>query len=113
MDSQQDIRKSPVRLQRFTGPEHTQAGFTVIPVATSLTVTRTGAGRAAGGGGQGGGMFARAWPSAVLVSVDGRTSRLRIVDVTRLAQIAILLTAFLCMYELWTRNRTRTRKEWS
>ena len=32
-------------------------------------------------------------PSAVLVSVDGRTSRLRIVDATRWVQAALLLAA--------------------
>jgi hypothetical protein len=42
------------------------------------------------------GSLVRSWPSALLVSTEGRTTRVRIVDVTRLAQVAIVLAAMLC-----------------
>jgi hypothetical protein len=43
----------------------------------------------------GGGVLVRSWPSAVLVAGEGRTSRVPIVNVTRLAQVAIVLAAML------------------
>ncbi len=86
-----------VRIETVTGPEWTEGGVTVTPVARSLRV------------GGGGGLLVRTWPTAVLVSEEGRTSRLRIVDVTRWAQVAILLAALLWVFQIWT--RTRTRKE--
>ena len=88
-----------VRFETLSGPEWTQGGVTVTPVARSIRV-----------GGQVG-RYVRTWPSAVLVSEEGRTSRLRIIDVTRWAQIAILLAALLWLFEIWT--RTRNRKELS
>ena len=88
-----------VRLETLSGPEWTQGGVTVTPVARSIRV-----------GGQVG-RYVRTWPSAVLVSEEGRTSRLRIVDMTRWAQIAILLATLTWLFEIWM--RTRTRKELS
>jgi hypothetical protein len=88
-----------VRFQTLSGPESVQGGVTVTAVARSVRV-----------GGERG-LCMRAWPSAVLVSEEGRTSRLRIVDVTRWAQIAILLAALIWLFEIWM--RTRTRKELS
>ena|SRR5665647_2761096 len=88
-----------VRFETLSGPEWVQGGVTVTPVARSVRV-----------GGERG-LYVRNWPSAVLVSEEGRTSRLRIVDVTRWAQIAILLAALIWLFEIWM--RTRTRKELS
>lgn len=88
-----------LRFETLSGPEWVQGGVTVTPVARSVRV-----------GGERG-LYARAWPSAVLVSEEGSTSRLRIVDVTRWAQIAILLAALIWLFEIWM--RTRTRKELS
>ena len=88
-----------VRFETLSGPEWIQGGVTVTPVARSIRV-----------GGERG-RYVRTWPSAVLVSEEGRTSRLRIVDMTRWAQIAILLAALLWLFEIWM--RTRTRKELS
>lgn len=42
------------------------------------------------------GVLVRSWPSAVLVSREERTSRVPIVNVTRLAQAAIVVAAMLC-----------------
>jgi hypothetical protein len=88
-----------VRFETLPGPQWIQGGLTVTPVARSIRV-----------GGERG-RYACTWPSAVLVSEEGRTSRLRIIDLTRWAQIAILLAALLWLFEIWT--HTRTRKELS
>jgi len=100
-----------VRLETLSGPEWTQGGVTVTPVARSIRVGgQLGRpGHPDGGGGRA--LYVRAWPSAVLVSQEGRASRLRIIDMTRWAQIAILLVALLWLFEIWM--RTRTRKELS
>ena len=64
------------------------------------------------GSGQGGHprlFFRYSRPSAVLVSVDGSTSRMPIVDVTRWAQLAIVLIGLLALWEVW--ELTKMRKE--
>jgi hypothetical protein len=86
-----------VRFETLAGPEWTEGQVTVTPVARSLRLD------------VGGGIFVRIRPAAVLVSEDGRTSHLPIVDVTRWAQLAVLLAASLGLFMVWT--RTRTRKE--
>ncbi len=82
-----------VRLETEAGPEWNDGRSTATPVAKTVTV----------------GGFSRSWPSAVLVSSDGRTSRAPIIDLTRWVQVAIVLAALLALYEV--RTRTRVRKE--
>jgi hypothetical protein len=83
-----------VRLETIAGPEWTDGGTTVTPVARSLTV---------------GSSFRYSRPSEVIVSVDGSAYRMPIIDVTRWAQLAIVLVALLVLWEVWA--RTNTRKE--
>lgn len=97
MRSLRDGIERTFQSETLRGPEVTRGSLMVTPVARSLRV------------GGGGGVFVRTWPSAVLVSEGGRTSRLPIIDVTRWAQVAILLVALLWVFHVWT--RTRTRKE--
>jgi hypothetical protein len=100
------------RLLRFeTGPgeEWTDGRITVTPIARSAIV----------GAGLGSplikpldqqrGFYKRSWPAAVEMSMEGRKYRAPIVDVTRLAQLAIVVVTLLILLEMWT--RTRTRKE--
>lgn len=65
--------------------------LTVTPVARSLAV------------GWGRGAVAWSWPCAVLVSREGRTSRIRIVNVNRLAEAGIVAVAAVCAYGLLSR----------
>jgi hypothetical protein len=102
--------KASVRVETVTGPERSHGPLTVTPVARSLTVGRTVPGRGEAGEAAGGAAFARAWPSAVLVSSGGETSRLRIVDVTRLAQLTIVLVALIALYEMLTRSKKRKER---
>lgn len=89
-----------VRLKTLAGPEWTEGDVTITPVAKIMAVD----------GGAGFGGVVRAWPSAVLVSQDGRTSRLPIFDITRWAQVAILLAALLWIFSIWTWKRTRKER---
>jgi hypothetical protein len=98
-----------MRFDTVIGPEWSDGRVKVTPVARTLTIgggseapvsERTSGRRA---------MLVRTRPRAVLVSADGRTSRLPIVDLTRSAQAAMLLAALLWLWEL--RTWTRTRKE--
>jgi len=101
MRSPRDSTARRIEFRTLPGPEVTHGSLNVTPTARSVTVRV--------GGSSGGAVFQRTWPSAVLVSADGRTSRLRIVDVTRWAQIAIILAALLWIYEVWM--WTKGRKE--
>ena len=101
-----------VHVETVTGPEWTDGRTTVMPVARSLTIGPATVSESGLGGGQGGRarpFFRYDRPSAVVVSVDGSTSRLPIVDVTRWAQLAIVLIGLLALWEVW--ELTRTRKE--
>jgi hypothetical protein len=74
----------------------------VTPVARRLTMGRRGASWAAGAeGGTCGVFFTRSWPAAVLVSSDGRTKRVPIVDVTRCAQAAVVAGACMLLFWVW------------
>jgi hypothetical protein len=95
----QNLRAS-ARLKTITGPASTEGKLTVTPLARSLTIGRAG---------QGGFVYTWAWPSAVLVSEDGRTARIPIVNATRLAQVAIVLAAMLLLNGMWARTRTHTK----
>jgi hypothetical protein len=55
------------------------------------------------------GLFIRSWPLAVVVTEAGRTSRVRIRDMTRLIQVAIVSGVGICAYGL--RARALLRKE--
>lgn len=55
------------------------------------------------------GLVIRSWPLAVTVTEEGRTSRIRIIDMTRLIQVAIMLGVGICAYGL--RTRALVRKE--
>ncbi len=106
MRSLRDALERIVELQTLRGPEVTRGSLTATPVARSVTVR---VGRSSGVGG-GGAVIVRSWPSAVLVSVDGRTSRVRVVNATRWAQIAIMFVALLWIYEVWSRTREREER---
>jgi hypothetical protein len=54
-------------------------------------------------------LFIRSWPVAIAVTQEGRTSRVRIIDMTRLIQAAIVLGVVACTCGL--RARARARKE--
>ena len=53
------------------------------------------------------GVLVRSWPSGVLVVGEGRTSRVPIVNVTRLAQAAVVVAAMLCACGLLARANRR------
>jgi hypothetical protein len=91
-ESVRRIRRS-VRLETAAGPEWTDGRTTVTPVARTLTV----------------GPVWHSRPAAVIVSVDGSVSRVPIRDMTRWAQLALVLVALLVLWEIWA--RTKTRKE--
>jgi hypothetical protein len=98
-----------VRLGKVAGPQWTDGRMTVTPVARSLTIGST-PGDGGGRPGSGRGLLLRySRPSAVIVSMDGSVYRMPIVDVTRWAQLAIVLVALLVLWEVWA--RTNTRKE--
>ena len=86
------IRRS-VSLRTVAGPEWTDGRMRVTPVARTLTV----------------GPVWHSRPAAVIVSVDGSASRVPIRDMTRWAQLALVLAALLVLWEIWA--RTKTRKE--
>ena len=75
-----DIIRESVRLETLSGAELSRGRFTVTPVARSLTIGRLPAGALEGDGAV---FFRWIWPSAVLVTEDGQTSRVPIVDVTQ------------------------------
>jgi hypothetical protein len=105
-----------VRLETVTGPERIQGRVAVTPIARSLAVGYGPKGRkgAEGGGeGQAAAVFRCEWPSAVKVSIDGQVSRLPIVDVTRWAQIAIVLVAILWIIKVRGRAATRKERTWT
>lgn len=56
------------------------------------------------------GVLVRSWPCAVLVSREGRTARIPIVNVTRVVQAAIAMVAMLCAYGLLTRATRRKER---
>jgi hypothetical protein len=102
-----------VRIETVTGPEWTDGRTTVTPVARSLTIGAAPAGEPAQGD-AGRGVHARPFircsrPSSVIVAVDGSTTRMPIVDVTRWAQLAIVLIGLLALWEIW--ELARTQKE--
>lgn len=81
-----------LRVRTIVGPVAEVGPYAITPVARSLAV----------GGRRG--TVVRAWPCAVLVSSGGRSSRIPIVDVTRLTQVAIGVSATLWAYRLLTRK---------
>jgi hypothetical protein len=100
--------RESVSVETLQGPEQTYGAYTVTPVARRLTVGRRGASGLAGKeGGTGGVVFARSWPAAVLVSSDGRTKRVPIVDVTRCAQAAVVAGAGLLLFWVWKMKQGR------
>lgn len=101
-----DIIRESVRLDTLSGAELSRGRFTVTPVARSLTIGRLPAGALEGDGAV---FFRWIWPSAVLVTEDGQTSRVPIVDVTKRAQTAIALGAMVLLCGICM--RTRARKE--
>jgi hypothetical protein len=109
MKTLREIAARRVKLETLAGPERNVGTFTITPVARTLTVSCALGEGTGSETGRGGLAFARTWPSAVLVSNGAQTSRLRIIDLTRVAQVVILLGATLWVYEVW--RGTRARKE--
>lgn len=109
-----DVRRAlrrVVRVETAAGSEWTDGRTRVTPLATTIVI----------GGGIGlrppestdreRGLVTLSRPSAVEVSFEGRRYRARIIDATRLGQIAILLTALLAVIEArtWiTRRKERS-----
>lgn len=107
MRSIRDRARGLVRFDTVTGQEWSDGRVRVTPIARTMTV---GGGSEAPERRRGGGqraLLVRTRPRAVLVSTEGRTSRLPILDLTRSAQAAMLLAALLWLWELhaWTRTR--------
>ena len=96
-----------VEFRTLPGPDLTRGSLRVTPLARSVTVRFGGSGGRSAGDHRGGAVFARSRPSAVLVSAEGRTYRLRVVDVTKWTQMAVVLVALLWLYEMWARARAR------
>ncbi|MGB8646332.1 MAG: hypothetical protein WCF84_13930 [Anaerolineae bacterium] len=88
--------KGIVQLQTLSGTPVRVGATTVTPQSQALTV------RLPFGG------FVRNRPVAVLVEREGRTERIPIIDVTRVAEIAL---AGLALVLLLTVSATRSRKE--
>jgi hypothetical protein len=102
-----DLRASISRLLRFEsarGEEWTDGRVTVTPIARSAILGAGLGGPRARPLEQRRGFYNLSWPTAVQMSVDGRTYRAPIVDVTRLSQLAIVLAALLIVFETWTRR---------
>jgi hypothetical protein len=107
-----DMMRDTVKVETLQGPERTYGAYTVTPVARRLTVGPWGASRAAGNeGGSGGMVYTRCWPAAVLVSSDGETKRVPIVDVTRCAQAALVAGACLLLFWAWMTKQGRERSD--
>jgi len=87
------------------------AGQTAVtPIARTLTIGYAPDRAAAGGLAPERGFFYRCrWPAAASVTIGGKESRVWIVDVTRLAQLAIVSMAALLVYGVWM--CTRAQKE--
>jgi hypothetical protein len=98
-----------VSVDRLAAPEHRFGNLSVEPQALSIAVGRAGGGWGRQGGGDGGVMFTRTWPSVVLVNDNGTTRRIPVIDLTRWAQFAVVLAGILALYGMWT--KTKTRKE--
>jgi hypothetical protein len=71
-------KAGPIQWRTFTGEPVTLGGLTVTPESQALTIRLP----------TGGVVWNR--PSAVHVEQDGRVARLPIIDITRLAQVALL-----------------------
>lgn len=106
-----------IRLEEQAGPVRVDGRLEVTPVARSLTLCRWPTDRERGGDGgpsdgrsRGAVVFARTWPSSVLVSADGQMRRMPIFDMTRLAQIAIVLLALAWILEMPRRRGTRKER---
>lgn len=87
-----------LRTRRVAAPAVAFGGITAHPVARSMSL---GCGR---------GELTCSWPSAVLVTRGGRTSRHPIVDVTRLIQLALLACLALFACGLATRAANKERR---
>ncbi|MFW5940874.1 MAG: hypothetical protein ACOC9C_01085 [Chloroflexota bacterium] len=82
-----------VKWQATEGETVTAHGYAVTPQAQALSVRLP----------LGGIVWNR--PLAVLVEQDGTTQRIPILDLTRIAQLAIWTTAFLITIIAWLRGR--------
>jgi hypothetical protein len=83
------------RVQTHAGEVLVAGRTAVTPIAKTLTI----------GSVAGGFVFRRSWPSTLSVVEDGGRSRMRIVDMTRLIQLAIVLAAVLPVMGGGTRRR--------
>ena len=84
MESARDNARRFLTFRTVVAPAVEVGSFTVSPVARTMAL---GCGR---------GVLVRSWPSAVLVAGGERASRVPILNVTRLAQAAIVVAAMLC-----------------
>jgi hypothetical protein len=95
MDSDQNTSRRFLTLETAEAPAVEVGPITVTPVARTLTLRF---GRV---------VLTRSWPTAVLVAREGRTSRVPIVDVTRLALVSIVAVAALCSVGLAAQTSKR------
>ena len=90
-----ELRSRHVTLRNSIGPAVRVGSLTLEPVARSLALRCSR------------GVLVRTWPAAVLVSAEGRTSRVPIRNVTLWAQAAIGLMAILGVYGFMTQRKER------
>ena len=98
MESARDHVCRLVAFRTVLAPAVEVGSVTVTPVAKSVALR---CGRAT---------LVRSWPSAVLVLRGGRASRLPIVNVTRMVQVAIVTAATLCAWGLWVPASVRKER---
>jgi hypothetical protein len=88
MNSDQNTSRRFLALETAKAPAFAAGPITVTPVARTLTLRLGGA------------VLTRSWPAAVLVVRESHTTRVPIVNVTRLALVSIVAVAALCSWGL-------------
>jgi len=92
------VAEAFLRIRSSTTPEIEAGALRLSLVARSVALRPPG------------GVMVWSRPAAVLVTVDGRTSRLRIIDATRWVQAALLLAAlFVACCVLIRENKRKER----
>jgi len=111
MEPDQERRGPVAEARTLTGTPVTVGTLTVTPVARSFVFGREVTGERLDDGAGGMGHLEAFWflarPSSVLVSDGSGTTRVPIVDVTRLAQALMVILALLWLCETWIRTRRR------
>ena len=88
MNSDRNTSRRFLTMETVAAPAVEAGPITVTPLARTLTLRL------------GGGVLTRSWPAAVLVTREARTSRVPIVNVTRLTGITIIVAATFCSWGL-------------